>query len=111
LTIGGAVPAYFGSKHGQSPEGNFGFILQKKTPLWTGGVPAGFQRLAGLGVGASAKLADQPKTDQNVPKISSPNFKNPNLCGNYHFSTAELPRVGNIEVTLISGFRDGPRNP
>jgi hypothetical protein len=63
----GSVPAYFRSEHG-SP-GKAPPAFPKENPAANRGVPAGFQRLAGLGVGASAKLANQPKTDLNVPKF------------------------------------------
>jgi hypothetical protein len=67
LALGGAVPAGFRSEHGQSPEGT-SRIPQKKTPPRPGG-PAGFIAWQVWGSGASAKLAQQPKTDLNVPKI------------------------------------------
>src|SRR4051794_26060757 len=60
----------------------------KRKPRCEPGRSSGVERLAGLGVGASAKLLHQLKTDPNVPKISVQN------CSPlFIHQVPELPRV------------------
>jgi hypothetical protein len=88
LTFSGAIPASLGSKHGNPPRGSFPSTPRKGKPRCdTGEEPAGFQRLADWGLGASAKLAQQPKTDLNVPKIFTEYSEGPSFHANFYSSS------------------------
>jgi hypothetical protein len=56
----------------------------KRKPRREPGSPSGVYCLAGLGVGGSAKLAYQSKTDLTVPEIFT---SRPNLYGNFYSSS------------------------